>query len=245
LLNGTQGRVAYEAGSEFRGVDLRQSFNGRRRAVDGGLAIALTPLTTFTMSVAREEQRFERVPDRDSNSWRISPTFTFSPAGLLTGSATVGYRRFHPLSPTLPDYSGIVSAMTVGATIYGRNLVQGVFNRDVQYSYDLATDYYVGTGGALTWTLSVVGPIDVRATAGRFRMNYRSDGGSSTGLTAGGEQAGLDQTTSYGGGIGYRFGQRARLGLNVDWSRRASDRSVDRAYRNHRIFAGLTWGTTL
>ncbi|HEX9365356.1 MAG TPA: outer membrane beta-barrel protein [Vicinamibacterales bacterium] len=237
LLNGSQGKVVYESGAEFRGVDLRESFNGRRRAVDAGLGIALTPLTTFTMIVAREQQRFERSPERDSNAWRISPTFSFSPTGLLTGSASVGYRRFHTLSPTLPDYSGLVSAVAVGATIYGRNLVQGVFNRDVQYSYDLTTDYYVGTGGTLTWTLSVVGPIDVRGVAARFLMDYRGEGGR--------EQAGRDQTTSYGGGIGYRFGQRARLGVNVDWSRRESNRSADRAYRNHRIFAGLTWGATL
>jgi putative beta-barrel porin BBP2 len=237
LLNGSQGRVAYEPDAEFRGVDLRQSFDGRRRTVDAGLAIALTPLTTFTMSMAREQQRFQLSPDRDSNSWRISPTFSFSPTGLLTGSATVGYRRFHPLSPALPEYSGIVSAVTVGATIYGRNQLQGVFNRDVQYSYDLATDYYVGTGGALTWTLAVVGPIDVRGTGGRYLMDYRGSGGA--------VQSGRDLTTTFGGGMGYRFGQRARLGINVDWLRRESNRSADRTYRNHRIFAGLTWGTTL
>ena len=237
LVNGSQGKIAYEPDAEFRGVDLRQSFDGRRRAVDAGLAIALTPLTTFTMSVAREQQRFERSPDRDSNAWRISPTFSFSPTGLLRGSATVGYRRFHTLSPTLPDYSGVVSAVTIGATIYGRHEVQGAFNRDVQYSYDLTTDYYVGTGGTATWTMSVVGPIDVRGTGGRYLMDYRG--------AAGVAQAGRDLTTSYGGGMGYRFGQRARLGINVDWLRRDSNRSTDRTYRNHRIFAGLTWGTSL
>jgi len=149
----------------------------------------------------------------------------------------VGYRRFHTLSPALPDYSGVVSAVTIGATIYGRHQVQGAFNRDVQYSYDLTTDYYVGTGGTATWTMSVVGPIDVRGTGGRYLMDYRG--------AAGVAQAGRDLTTSYGGGMGYRFGQRARLGINVDWLRRDSNRSTDRTYRNHRIFAGLTWGTSL
>jgi hypothetical protein len=54
-----------------------------------------------------------------------------------------------------------------------------------------------------------------------------------------------DTVVSYGGGVGYRFTGRLRLGLNAEWSRRDSDRSVDRQYRNHRVFAGLTWGTTL
>lgn len=234
LVNGTQGQIAYDPEAEFRGIDLRQSFNGRRRTIDAGIGIALTPLTTFTVSVAREQQRFDLSPDRDSNTWRVSPTFTFSPTGLLSGSASVGYRRFDTVSPTLPDYSGLVSAVVVGATIYGRHQVQVVFNRDVQYSYELSNAYYVGTGGIASWTLVVVGPIDVRGTAGRHLMDYRGIG----------KAPGSDTTTIYGGGVGYRFSNRARLGANVEWSRRDSNRSAERGYRNHRIFAGLTWGTT-
>jgi hypothetical protein len=147
----------------------------------------------------------------------------------------VGYRRFHTLSPALADYSGLVSAVAVGATIYGRHQMQAVANRDVQYSYDQATDYYVGTTVGLTWTTAIGGPFDVRGTATRTLMDYRA-------ATA---AAGHDKTTTYGGGLGYRISSHARVGLNADWSRRDSDRSADRAYRNHRIFAGLTWGVTL
>jgi hypothetical protein len=234
LLNGSRGKVAYEPDAAFRGVNLQQSFDGRRQSIDGGIGIALTPLTTFTMTVAREQQRFDLSPDRDSNSWRISPTFSFSPTGVLTGSASVGYRRFHTLSPALPDYSGLVSSVVVGATIYARNQLQGVFSRDAQYSYDRTTAYYLGTGGTVTWTLLVAGPIDMRLVGGRYLMDYRG----------GGDTPGSDRRTSYGGGVGYRFSNHARLGGNVEWSRRDSDRAADRSYRNRRIFAGLTWGIT-
>jgi hypothetical protein len=44
--------------------------------------------------------------------------------------------------------------------------------------------------------------------------------------------------------MGFRFSNRARLGLNVEWSRRDSSKSSDRGFRNRRIFTGLTWGTT-
>ena len=128
-VSGTAGKLAYDANQEFRGVDLHESLDGRRRTVDGGVAIALTPLTTFSLTVAREQQRFDLSPERDSNTWRLSPTFTFSPLGLVTGSATFGYRRFTTLSPTLSDYSGFVSSVTVGATIYHRNQMQLLFNR--------------------------------------------------------------------------------------------------------------------
>jgi hypothetical protein len=234
IMSATQGKASYDPGSEFRGVELREVFDGRRDAVDGGVSLALTPLTSFSLTVAREQQRFDLSPDRDSNTWRISPTFTFSPTGLVTGRATFGYRKFTTLSPSLPDYSGFVSAVAVGATIYTRHQMQLLFNRDVQYSYDDTTPYYLGTGGTLTWTTLLGGPIDIRGTGGRYLMDYKT-GGSATGN---------DTTTSYGGGLGYRFSNRLRVGINAEWTQRDSTRSADRAYRNHKVFLALTWGTT-
>jgi hypothetical protein len=233
VVNGTQKKIGYEPDEEFRGVDLEQSFNGRRRAIDAGLAFALTPLTTLTMVVEHEQQRFQLSPDRNSNAWRVSPTFTFSPTGVLTGSASVGYRRFEPVSPTLPAYTGLVSVVNISATIYGRHQVQGQFSRDVQYSYDLDNDYYIGTGGTMSWTWLLFGPIDVRATGGRYLMDYR-----------GGPLESSDMSSTYGGGVGYRFGNRARLGANIVISRRDSKNSSDRDFRNQRLFVGLTWGIT-
>ena len=64
-------------------------------------------------------------------------------------------------------------------------------------------------------------------------MDYRSEGTT---------DAGEDRLVTYGGGVGYRFTPRARLGVDVEWSRRESSRAAEREYRNHRLFAGLTWG---
>jgi hypothetical protein len=185
------------------------------------------------MVVENEQRRFQLSPDRDSTAWRIAPTFTFSPTGVLSGSASVGYRRFEPVSPTLPAYTGLVSAVNIKAMIYGRHELLAQFSRDVQYSYDLDNDYYVGTGGTVTWTWLLFGPIDVRATGGRYLMDYR-----------GGPLADSDTSMTYGGGIGYRFGKAARLGANIAISRRDSKNSPERNFRNQRLFAGLTWGIT-
>lgn len=232
VVNGQQSTIEYEPDAEFRGVKLEQSFNGRRRGVDAGLAILLTPITSLSMSLTREQQRFALAPIRDSNSWRVAPTVTFATVGVLTGSASVGYRRFEPLSPEVPGYSGLVSSVGIGATIYERHQMALFFSRDVQYSYDLESTYYVGTGGSVTWTWLLGGPIDVRGTAGRVLMAYRKGQPS-------------DTSTTYGGGVGYRFSNRARLGINVNWVRRDSGASAGREYRNKRIFAGLSWGTSL
>lgn len=231
VVNGQQTTIEYEPDAEFRGVKLEEAFNGRRRGVDAGLLIALTPITSLSMTLAREQQRFALSPGRDSNSWRVAPTVTFATVGVLTGSASVGYRRFEPLSPEVPGYSGLVSSVGIGATIYERHQMALFFSRDVQYSYDLDSTYYVGTGGSVTWTWLLGGPIDVRGTAGRVLMDYQKGQAS-------------DMSTTYGGGVGYRFANRARFGININWVRRDSGTSAEREYRNKRIFAGLSWGTT-
>ena len=230
--SGTQSEVAYEPDEEFRVVALARSFNGRHRSADAGLAIALTPLTTMTLGLTREQQRFALSPDRNSSSWRVAPTFTFSPAGLLTGVASIGYRRFEPVSPAVPSFAGLYSNVAIGATIYGRHHMLAGVTRDVQYSYDLGSTYYLSTGGTITWTWLLAGPVDVRGTAARQHMDYR-------------QAQAPDTLISYGGGAGYRFSNRARFGINVLWQRRDSEISADRAFRNHRIFAGLSWGSTL
>jgi putative beta-barrel porin BBP2 len=220
----------------FRGVSLDESFDGRRTSLDGGMSVEVTPVTTVNLVAAREQQTFDLTPDRNSTSWRIGPSLTFDPLGLITGTASVSYRRFSTVSPALPDFSGIVASVSVGATIYGRHSLQTQFSRDVQYSYDPNSPYFLGTGGSVTWTSLVAGPIDVRGTAGRQQMSYRTIGGDASG------ESGGDHVVTMGGGVGYRFSHHARLGINADWSRRNSTRSTSRDYSNHRVFASLSWG---
>lgn len=234
LFSLRRSRINYEPDSSFRGVSLEQSFDGRTDRMEGGFAVALTPVTTFSVIGQRDQQRFELSPARDSDSWRVAPTLTFSPTGLLTGTAAFGYRRFDALNPALPDYSGFVASVAIGATIYGRHQLQGAYTRDVQYSYDPSTPYYLANGGTVTWTTVVAGPFDVRGTAGRNVMQYR-------GAAA---LAGADTARVWGGGIGYRFGDHARLGVNLESVRRESERSADREFRNRRVLASLTWGTS-
>ena len=86
---------------------------------------------------------------------------TFSPGGLLTGTAAVGYRRFSGRSLALPDFSGLVATVNVGATILGRHRLDTSFGRDLRYSYEDETPVYLSTGGTVTLTTQVSGSFDV------------------------------------------------------------------------------------
>ena len=213
--------------------------NSDINGIEGSAGIQLTPFTVVSFSVSLEQQRFETARERDSDSIRVTPTFAFSPEAVLNGSIAVGYRRFKPRSTVLPGYSGLVATATIGTTLWNRHRVETVFGRDIRYSYDQDTPYYLATGGSVTVTSELVGPLDLRLTGTRHLMAYRA---SSTAAT---ERPGDDTLTGYGGGFGYRLRERLRVGLNAEWTRRDSELSLDREYRNRRIFASLTWGKQL
>jgi hypothetical protein len=230
--------LSFDPGATFRGTDLAASFDSRLQSADVSMGVELTPFTTAALTVTEDQQRFTVSHDRDANTLRISPTISFSPQALLKGSVSVGYSRFTPLSSAVPGWSGLTSTINLSTALLGRYQIEGLLSRGIQYSYDLATPYYVTTGGTATLTVVLFGPLDVKATGTRQLMAYRTEETADT--VAG--TTGSDTFTSYGGGVGYRIRNRMRLGVNADWSNRASQIAVDRAYRNRRVYALLTWG---
>lgn len=226
-----------EDANDFRGEDLARSFNNTKDLLDGSVALKLTPFTQLTVTGTHEDQRFPLAPERDARSISVTPTFSFSPEAVLNGSVSVGYRRFMPRTSALEPFAGVVAAATIGSTLWNRHRVELLFGRDLRYSYESDTPYYLATGGTVTVTTQLVGPFDVRATGTRQLLEYRSNQ-----TTLGEVDPGDDTATIYGFGAGYRIRDRLRLGINAEWSRRKSQISPDREYRNRRIFASLTWG---
>ncbi len=224
--------------AQFRGVPLARTLDETDRSYVTALNVALTPITTAGLVVSRETQRFPRSPVRDADSWKIAPTLTFSPLGLVTGSASVGYRAFNGLDPSLPDYSGIVAAGAIGIQFVGRYKLDTSFTRDIRYSYEELLPYYLLSGVRSVLAAQAIGMLELRLLGGRESMDYRAAGVSVVPVPA----LGSDTLTSYGAGVGYRVGDRARIVVDVELLHRASTRDLSREYSNHRIVASLTWG---
>jgi hypothetical protein len=231
---GRRTRETYDENARFRGEDLAQSLDTRINTYETSFNVDLTPFTTFSLVGAKEEQRFDHAPERDADSVRIAPTLTFSPLGLVTGSASVGSRHVNGLDDSLPDYSGLVATGSVGVLLYDHYKIDTMFTRDVRYSYERALPYYIVSGIRATVTVRTYGPLDLRALGGRESMDYRSLNGLSS--------PGADLLVLYGGGIGYRIGAHARVAVDGEFSHRSSERDDSRAFRNHRILALFTWG---
>jgi hypothetical protein len=218
----------------FRGQSLADSLNSELESIEGTVRVALTPLTSVGVQVVKERQIFQVARERDSDTRRIMPVITFSPLGLLNGSVAVGHRKFTARDPTTPGFSGLVVAAAAGVTLFENHRIDASINRDLTYSYDRDTPYFVGTSATVTWTFAVAGPFDVKGSATRDRMRYES-----TIATAATQ---YDNFEEYGLGLGVRIRRRLRLGVQADFIRRDSQKTADRNYDNHRIYGTLTWG---
>jgi hypothetical protein len=226
--------VDFDEAARFRGVDLSRTLNSRTDSVDAGLQLLLTPLTTFSMTASLQRDRFDAAPERDSDTLRLLPALQFDPTSLIRGSLAVGYRRFRPLTPELPDYSGLLVQAGLGYTLLARTKFDVDAVRDVQYSFEDLEPYYLSTGGRLTVTHQLVGPLDLQAFGGRQSMAYRQRQLPGA--------ARRDHVETYGGGAGYRLRDNLRLGVTWESHRRTSALD-EREYVRRRVYASLTYGS--
>lgn len=228
------GRERYDEDERFRGQNLADALNSDSRTLEGSFGIELTPLTSFSLVGGRDELTFPRAPLRNSTSTRIAPTLTFNPAGVINGTASVGYKTFRGDDPTMPRYKGLAMNGLVSVVLGQRYRVESRFTRDVQYSYEEALPYYVLTGVRGTLATQLTNLLDFRLTAGHDRMRYRA--------YSGGDSPGTDRQAVYGGGLGFRVGDRKRVVIQAELIERDSTRDRIREFKNHRIFGTLTWG---
>jgi hypothetical protein len=233
-FTGRRSTEFYDDNVEFRGEKLSTLLDSKAIAYEGALNLELTPFTTLSLMAGKEEQRFDHSPLRDADSLRITPMVTFSPLGQITGSGSIGYRRFNGLDPSLPDFSGLVSSGAIGLLLGGKYKLDTLFTRDVRYSYEEGLPYYVVSGGRATLAVQTVAALDLRVTGGRESMDYRA--------LAGATPPGRDRVDVYGGGFGYRVADRLRVVVEVEFSHRTSERDASREYRNTRIVTSVNWG---
>ena len=227
--------VTFAEGEQFLGRDLGDSLNRHSQTGSAIVRMAVTPLTTIVVLSEVERTRFDVSSMRDSNGLRVASGFEFQPDALFRGSAFLGLRRFQALSPEIPDYAGLAAAVSLVYTLRGTTKFEGRFDRDIAYSLEEATPYYLSTGGSLTVTQQVVGPLDVTGTLAWQSLGYRAASDSII-------QDRVDRVKVFGVGTGYRLGESVRLGINVERTDRRSNILLFRNYNRSRIFGSLTYG---
>jgi hypothetical protein len=236
IVSGAYRRTAVEyAGDEtFRGISLADAFNGTGEAVIVGTDLELTPLTTLSVHGERVQDRFDLSPERDADSYRLLVTATTNPLALVSGRASLGIRAFRPLGIHVPEFTGLTAAIAVGYSAGESTRLNLTLDRDLRYSFDDLTPFYISTGGRLTVTQQLTGTFDAQAFGGIERIAYEARLDALA-------PVGSDHVRIVGGSVGYRLGDGARLALNVDRTARSSPRA-DRGYSRARAYTSLSYG---
>lgn len=232
-LSARRSRIDFDVDAFFLGTSLRNTLNRRVDALSASIRHALTPLTSVAVTGGVERDRFMFAPFRDAESVRVMPGVEFAPSALIAGRAYVGYRRFRPAGPGIPDFTGAVANVDLTYTLQGATRFNVQAERDVAYSFELVDPYYVLTGVRGSVAQHVTSSWIVLASAGRHRLAYRQ---SATPSPAGTGR--IDRVDAYGAGLTYRIGPRLRVGVTADYYRRESELL-------RRRYEGLRAGTTV
>ena len=113
----------------------------------------------------------------------------------MAGHAAAGFRQFSPLDPRVKEFRGFVGAASLGYVLLGATRFAFEATRDVMYSFNPFTPYFLVTAGRLTVSQGIGGPFDLIATAGHDRLQYQGVAG----LSSNGR---VDRTGMVGGGRG-------------------------------------------
>lgn len=229
-VRGARRNVEFDKDAVFLGTNLHDELTRTSAAAAITIRHELTPLTTISVEMGREQDRFDFSPLRDSNSQRIDVGLNFDPFALISGTARVGFRNFDPVAGDLPGYTGTTAAVDLAYVALGFTRLAVQATRDVQYSFDIDQPYYLQTGISGSLAQQIYGPVDVEGRVGTARLAYRTREGAQVAVSDR-----VDHVRTYGGGLGYRMGRDLRIGFNVDQQHRSSE--IDR-----RQYDGLRYG---
>jgi hypothetical protein len=231
-----QSSLRFDEASVFDGVPLSRTLNSDTGIVEGSVEFYVTPLTTVSVTASRQRDRFDQSPERNTDTFRFMPSIRLEAPAIVEGTLAIGYRSFDGVDPELPDYSGLVFKGTLAHTFIDRTRLELLLSRDVQYSFEELEPYYLMTGFRVTATHQLRDSIDLRAAAGRERLEYRAQ--AAAGGTSDDRR---DLADVFSVGSGYRFQPNLRVGVDFEYARRVSDRA-DRSYDRTRLLGSLSYG---
>ena len=237
-LSGVVSHADYAEGLFFRGVNLRESLANDLWNAAMGVKYIATPLTSLGVRGEMESTRFPFSPLKNADSVRVTSGVVFKPRALISGSAFVGIRRFKPLSADVPEFRGLVAAISLRYSVRSATAFALTLDRDVQYSYEQLEPYFVSTAVGASIRRQLFGPFDTTVGTQWFQHRYRDV------LTSPvpNDLVRVDVIRNYSGDVGYRFGRKSRVGVGVSYWSRDSNRADFAVYEGFRAATTLTYG---
>ena len=224
-LEARQREVGFDADAFFEGTYLSETLNRKERSAVASLRWRPTALTTLVLASEVREVRFGRSPDRNSDNVVLTAGADFHPRALISGSGRIGVRRFEARGAAVGDISSVVAEADLAYGIAGRTTVTFHAERDINYSFERASPYFVLNRYGLALTRRLGRQFDLSGRVTRDYYDY---------LTAG---RGHDLRWNVIGEFGYRLSEKVRTGLAAGYVRSDSTTRARRRYRG--IVLGL------
>jgi hypothetical protein len=230
-------RVDFDNDQVFRSIDLRTALAADSRSLSVSASHRATPLTTFRIQAEASEDRYRFTPLKNVNQRRVMAGVEFRPLALISGRADVGVRRFEPRDRSLPEFTGLSTAVSLRYTFRSATSFTVNLDRDTKVSYQITHPYYLATTTGLLVRRQLVGSFDMTGGIQRYNSAYRAVRGAVTT-----EERRVDVTVNYSADVGYRLGRNARVGVGVSYWSRESNQASDVAYSGFRVGSTLNYG---
>jgi hypothetical protein len=212
---------------------LRDTLNRDERTAAVAFEYALTPLTNFVVTGERGVHRFPLSPERNGDSEGVFAGLSLSPDALISGQGSIGWRQVTITNPLIPAFSGITGDVDV-ATVIGVSTRLGArAARDVVFSVDELSPYYVQTQAGVSLTQALGESWEVGARVDRVRLDYVQS------PLAPGDRY-QEHVDLFGGSLGYRFPGGFRITLQGELMRRRASTDPGRAYDTVRLYTVIS-----
>ena len=218
-LEGRRRSVGFDADAFFDGTYLSETLNRKERSAIASLRWRHSALTTFVVASEVRAVRFLRSPDRDSDNVVVTVGADFHPRALVSGSGRIGVRRFEARGAAVADISSVVAEADLSYRIAGHTTVTFGAERDINYSFERASPYFVVDRYGLAMTRRLGRRFDLSGRFTREVYDYQT------------ARRGRDVRWNLGGEFGYRLSPRIRTGFAVGHVRSTSAARARRRYR--------------
>jgi hypothetical protein len=231
-VRGRRGEVIFDDESPDAAF-LRDTLNRDERTAAVAFEYAVTPFTNLVVTGERGIHRFPLSPARNGDSEGLFGGLSLSPDAVISGQGSIGWRRVTVANPLIPAFTGITGDLDL-ATVIGVSTRLAVrAERNVTFSVDELSPYYVQTLGGVSLTQALGESWEVGARFDRVRLDYVQSV-----LVPGAEYR--EHVDFYGGSVGYRFPGGFRIGLQGELMRRRASTDPSRAYDTVRLYTVIS-----
>ena len=218
-VEGRQRVIGFDADAFLEGTYLSETLNRRERSAVASLRWRRTALTTFVLASEVRGVRFLRSPERDNDNVIVTAGAELHPRALVSGSGRVGVRRFRALGAAVEDISRLVGEAELSFRIGGGAAATFSAERDISYSFERASPFFVVGSYGLAVTRSLGDRFDLSSRIIRSLYDYQTAG------------RGRDVRWNVIAEVGYRLNPATRAGFEAGWVRGDSTTRALRRYR--------------